>query len=134
MVGVVGRSGSGKTTLVNLLARFYDVDAGRVTLDGHDVRALAREDLRREIGVVLQEPFLFRGTIWDNLVYGRPKASVEDALASSHGANAHDFIMRPAARLRHAAWRARRRTLRRRAPTAVDRANAAVQPGRFDPR
>src|SRR5262249_4899121 len=57
MVGVVGRSGSGKTTLVNLIARFYDVDAGRVTLDGCDVRSLAREDLRRAVGVVLQEPF-----------------------------------------------------------------------------
>jgi ATP-binding cassette subfamily B protein len=93
-VGVVGRSGSGKTTLVNLIARFYDVDAGRVMLDGRDVRDLAREDLRRQVGVVLQEPFLFRGTVWDNLVYGRPDARPEEALAAAHGANAHDFILR----------------------------------------
>ena len=94
MVGVVGRSGSGKTTLVNLISRFYDVDAGRVTIDGRDVRLLAREDLRCQIGVVLQEPFLFRGTVWDNLVYGRPQATPEQALTCAKGANAHDFIMR----------------------------------------
>src|SRR5437588_6030985 len=94
MVGVVGRSGSGKTTLVNLISRFYDVDAGRVTIDGRDVRQLAREDLRCQIGVVLQEPFLFRGTVWENLVYGRPQATPEQALTCAKGANAHDFIMR----------------------------------------
>jgi ATP-binding cassette subfamily B protein len=93
-VGVVGRSGSGKTTLVNLISRFYDVDAGRVVLDGRDVRDLAREDLRQHVGVVLQEPFLFRGTVWENLVYGRPGAEAEAALTASKGANAHDFIMR----------------------------------------
>ncbi len=93
-LGVVGRSGSGKTTLVNLLSRFYDVDAGRVTIDGRDVRDLAREDLRSQIGVVLQEPFLFRGTVWDNLVYGRPDSRLEDALTAACGGNAHDFIMR----------------------------------------
>jgi ATP-binding cassette subfamily B protein len=94
MIGVVGRSGSGKTTLVNLISRFYDVDAGRVTLDGVDVRDLGREDLRCQVGVVLQEPFLFRGTVWENLVYGRPQASVEEALTAARGANAHDFILR----------------------------------------
>ncbi len=94
MVGVVGRSGSGKTTLVNLISRFYDVDGGRVTLDGRDVRELGREDLRRHVSVVLQEPFLFRGTVWENLVYGRPAASVEEALTAAKGANAHDFVMR----------------------------------------
>jgi ATP-binding cassette, subfamily B, bacterial len=93
-VGVVGRSGSGKTTLVNLICRFYDVESGRVTIDGRDVRDLAREDLRRHIGVVLQEPFLFRGTIWENLVYGRPDARPEDALAAARGANAHEFVLR----------------------------------------
>jgi ATP-binding cassette subfamily B protein len=94
LVGVVGRSGSGKTTLVNLISRFYDVDGGRLTIDGIDVRKIAREDLRSQIGVVLQEPFLFRGTVWENLVYGRPSARVEEALAAAKGANAHDFIMR----------------------------------------
>jgi ATP-binding cassette subfamily B protein len=92
-VGVVGRSGSGKTTLVNLLSRFYDPDAGRVTLDGHDVRTLTHADLCRQVGVVLQEPFLFRGTVWENLLYGRPDAPVGEALAAARGANAHEFIL-----------------------------------------
>jgi ABC-type multidrug transport system fused ATPase/permease subunit len=94
MVGIVGRSGSGKTTLVNLICRFYDIDAGRVALDGRDVRELPREYLRSQVGVVLQEPFLFRGTVWENLVYGKPNAKPEHALASSKSANAHEFIMR----------------------------------------
>ncbi|HTU93469.1 MAG TPA: DUF1854 domain-containing protein [Gemmataceae bacterium] len=94
MVGIVGRSGSGKTTLVNLICRFYDADAGRITLDGRDVRELPREYLRSQVGVVLQEPFLFRGTVWENLVYGRPGAKTEEALSSAKSANAHDFIMR----------------------------------------
>jgi ATP-binding cassette subfamily B protein len=94
MVGVVGRSGSGKTTLVNLISRFYDADAGRVTLDGVDVRDVARAELRRHIGVVLQEPFLFRGTVWENLVYGRPDAAPDDALTCAAAAHAHDFVMR----------------------------------------
>lgn len=94
MVGIVGRSGSGKTTLVNLISRFYDVDGGRVTIDGHDIRDLPRADLCRQIGIVLQEPFLFRGTIWENLIYGKPDAPPEDALAAARGANVHDFVMR----------------------------------------
>jgi ATP-binding cassette subfamily B protein len=94
VLGVVGRSGSGKTTLVNLLSRFYDIDSGRVTIDGRDLRKLASADLRRQVGVVLQEPFLFRGTVWENLIYGRPDARTEDALAAARGANAHDFVMR----------------------------------------
>ena len=93
-IGIVGRSGSGKTTLVNLISRFYDVDSGRVLLDGVDVRELATRDLRRHVGVVLQEPFLFRGTICDNLVYGRPGASALEAIAAARAALAHDFILR----------------------------------------
>jgi ATP-binding cassette subfamily B protein len=94
MVGIVGRSGSGKTTLVNLICRFYDADTGRITLDGRDVRELPREYLRSQVGVVLQEPFLFRGTVWENLVYGKPHAKPEDALAAAKSAHAHEFIMR----------------------------------------
>lgn len=94
MVGIVGRSGSGKTTLVNLISRFYDVNSGHVRLDGVDVRDLAKEQLRRGVGVVLQEPFLFRGTIWDNLVYGEPTASREQAITAAKAAQAHDFILR----------------------------------------
>ena len=94
MIGLVGRSGSGKTTLANLISRLYDVDAGRVTIDGRDVRTLAREDLRCQVGVVLQEPFLFRGTVWENLLYGRIDASPEEAFTVAKGANAHDFVLR----------------------------------------
>jgi ATP-binding cassette subfamily B protein len=93
-LGVVGRSGSGKTTLVNLISRFYDVDGGRVTLDDRDLRELDHHELRRRIGVVLQEPFLFRGTVWENLVYGQPETPPEKALTAARGAQAHDFIMR----------------------------------------
>ena len=74
-IGIVGKSGSGKTTLVNLISRFYDVEKGRVLLDGVDVRELSTGDLRRHVGVVLQEPFLFRGTICDNILYGKPDAN-----------------------------------------------------------
>ena len=92
-IGIVGRSGSGKTTLVNLLCRFYDTCEGRVLVDGVDVRQVASHDLRRHIGVVLQEPFLFRGTIWQNLVYGMPESSPEQAIAAAMAAQAHDFIL-----------------------------------------
>ncbi len=94
MVGVVGRSGSGKTTVINLISRFYDVDEGKVLIDGVDVRLMHKNDLRRNVGVVLQEPFLFRGTLWDNLVYGRTDAAIEEVIASSRAGNAHDFVMK----------------------------------------
>lgn len=93
-IGIVGRSGSGKTTLVNLLCRFYDVNEGRVLVDGVDVRELAAKQLREQVGVVLQEPFLFRGTIWHNLVYGQPTSTPEQAIASAKAAQAHEFILR----------------------------------------
>lgn len=94
MVGVVGRSGSGKTTLVNLICRFYDVSEGSILIDGADVREIPREELRKQVGIVLQEPFLFRGTIWDNLVYGEPDATREQAITAAKAAQAHDFILR----------------------------------------
>ncbi len=94
MIGVVGRSGSGKSTVINLISRFYDVDEGQVLIDGIEVRQMSKNDLRRNIGVVLQEPFLFRGTLWDNLAYGRSDASIEDVIAASRAGNSHDFIMR----------------------------------------
>jgi ABC-type multidrug transport system ATPase subunit len=93
-IGVVGRSGSGKTTLINLLMRFYDVEEGEVRIDGVDLRAIARADIHRQVGVVLQEPFLFRGTIWENLVYGRSDADTERVIASAKAGNCHDFIMK----------------------------------------
>jgi ATP-binding cassette subfamily B protein len=92
-IGIVGRSGSGKTTLVNLLCRFYDTTEGRVLIDGIDVRTVASHDLRRQIGVVLQEPFLFRGTIWQNLVYGLPTSTPEQAIAAAKAAQVHEFVL-----------------------------------------
>jgi ATP-binding cassette subfamily B protein len=94
MVGIVGRSGSGKTTLVNLLCRFYDVDEGAVKIDGIDVRNMNLDDLRSQIGVVLQEPFLFRGSILENVTYGKSTATVEEVIKASKAGNCHDFIMR----------------------------------------
>ncbi|MCE9630653.1 MAG: DUF1854 domain-containing protein [Planctomycetia bacterium] len=94
MVGIVGRSGSGKSTLVSLLGRFHDVQEGRITVDGHDIRDLATHDLREKLGVVFQDSFLFRGTIWKNLSYGRPQATIEEGLAAAKAAGAHDFLCR----------------------------------------
>ncbi len=92
-LGVVGKSGSGKTTLINLIARFYDVTAGSVSINGVDVRNLPLPELRRFVGVVLQESFLFRGTIYDNLTYGNPDVSFDAVVQAAMAANAHEFIM-----------------------------------------
>ncbi len=93
-IGIVGKSGSGKTTLVNLLARFYELDEGCIRIDGVDIRELSIEELRRCVGVVLQEPFLFRGTIRENITYGRSDATPEQVIEAAKAANAHSFIMR----------------------------------------
>ncbi len=94
MVGIVGRSGSGKTTLVSLLTRFHDVQEGSIEVDGVDIRDLSTQDLREKLGVVFQDSFLFRGTIWKNLSYGRPQATVEQGLDAAKAAGAHDFLCR----------------------------------------
>ena len=94
MVGLVGHSGSGKSTLVNLICRFYDVAEGAILLDGRDVRSFAVADYRRHIGLVLQEPFLFFGTIAENIAYGKPDATREDIIAAARAAHAHEFILR----------------------------------------
>ena len=94
MVGIVGRSGSGKSTMVNLLGRFYDVQEGAVLVDGIDVRNLSMQSLRENLGIVFQDSFLFRGTIWKNLSYGRPQSTIEEALVAAKAAGAHDFILR----------------------------------------
>lgn len=92
MVAIVGPSGSGKSTLVNLVARFYDVAAGKVLVDGTDVRDAAIASLRRQIGIVLQENVLFSGSVEENIWYGRPDATREEVRAAAVTANAHDFI------------------------------------------
>jgi ATP-binding cassette, subfamily B, bacterial len=94
MIGIVGRSGSGKSTMVNLLGRFYDVQEGRITIDDIDLRDLSTQELRHGLGIVFQESFLFRGTIWKNLSYGRPVTDIPDGLAAAKAAGAHDFICR----------------------------------------
>jgi ATP-binding cassette subfamily B protein len=90
----VGATGSGKTTLVKLLLRFYDVDSGQITVDGADVRDLRSRDLRRAIGLVSQDVFLFHGTVRDNIAYGRPDATHEEIRAAADIAEAHEFITR----------------------------------------
>ena len=94
MIGLVGHSGSGKSTLVNLICRFYDVSEGAILVDGVDIRSFAIADYRRHIGLVLQEPFLFFGTIADNIAYGKPSASRADIIAAARAAHAHEFILR----------------------------------------
>jgi ATP-binding cassette subfamily B protein len=94
MIGLVGHSGSGKSTLVNLICRFYDLTDGSIELDGTDIRQLKIADYRSQIGLVLQEPFLFFGTIADNIAYGKPGATREDIVAAARAAHAHEFIMR----------------------------------------
>jgi ATP-binding cassette subfamily B protein len=94
LIGLVGPSGGGKTTVVNLIARFYDVTAGQVRIDGIDVRDLDSGHLRRQIGMVLQEPYLFYGTVLENIRYGKPEATLEEVVAAARAANAHDFILK----------------------------------------
>ncbi len=94
MVGIVGRSGSGKTTMVNLLGRFYDVQEGSITVDGIDIRQISRSQLRERLGIVFQDSFLFRGTIWKNLSYGKPNTTIEEGISAAKAAGAHDFICR----------------------------------------
>jgi ATP-binding cassette subfamily B protein len=94
MIGLVGHSGSGKSTLVNLICRFYDVSDGAIRIDGVDIRHVAVADWRRHIGLVLQEPFLFFGTIAENIAYGKPDATREEIVAAARAAHAHEFILR----------------------------------------
>jgi ATP-binding cassette subfamily B protein len=94
MIGLSGPSGAGKTTLINLLARFYDVTEGSIVVDGHDVRDVKMRSLRDQIGVVLQDPFLFHGSVADNIAYSKPRASRAEVVAAAKAANAHDFIMK----------------------------------------
>jgi ATP-binding cassette subfamily B protein len=94
MIGLVGHSGSGKSTLVNLICRFYDVSEGAIYIDGVDIRALPITEYRRNIGLVLQEPFLFFGTIAENIAYGKPQATRQEIVAAARAAHAHEFILR----------------------------------------
>ncbi len=92
LIGLVGPSGGGKTTIVNLIARFYDVSGGAIRVDGVDLRQLDTGHYRRQIGMVLQDPYLFHGTVVDNIRYGLPEAPLSDVVRAAQAANAHDFI------------------------------------------
>jgi ATP-binding cassette subfamily B protein len=94
MIGLVGPSGGGKTTVTNLIARFYDVTSGVVRIDGVDVRQLDSGHYRRQLGMVLQDPYLFHGTVYDNIRYGLPDARPQDVVEAAKAANAHDFIVK----------------------------------------
>ena len=93
-IAVVGPTGAGKTTIINLLSRFYDADAGRITVDGHDIRSVRKTDLRRALGVVLQDTFLFSESVLENIRYGRPDATEAEVIAAAEMANADYFIRR----------------------------------------
>lgn len=94
MIGLVGHSGAGKSTFINMICRFYDTDEGAILIDGVDLRRISQSDLRKQIGVVLQETFLFDGTIAENIAYSKPDATPEEIMRAAKIANAHDFIVR----------------------------------------
>ncbi len=93
MIGLCGSSGAGKSTFVNLICRFYDVTDGQILIDGVDIRDYDIKWLRRQVGMVLQEPYLFHGTIADNIRYGNAEAAESQIIAAARAANAHDFIV-----------------------------------------
>ena len=94
LTAIVGPTGAGKTTIINLLMRFYDVDGGRITLDGRDIRNLTRSSLRKAYSMVLQDTWLFHGTIFDNIAYGKPGATMEDVVKAAKAAHIHSYISR----------------------------------------
>jgi ATP-binding cassette subfamily B protein len=93
-IALVGPTGAGKTTMVNLLTRFYDIDDGAITIDGHDIRGVQKAGLRRQLGIVLQDTFLFSESVMDNIRYGRLDATDEEVIAAAKLANADQFIRR----------------------------------------
>jgi ATP-binding cassette, subfamily B, multidrug efflux pump len=95
-IAILGQTGAGKSSIINLIPRFYDVTGGAVKIDGHDVREVTLDSLRKQIGIVLQETTLFSGTIHENIAYGRPDATLEEVTAAAKAAQAHDFIIEQA--------------------------------------
>lgn len=93
MIGLVGHSGAGKSTTINLVCRFYEPDKGRILVDGIDIKEMSLQEYRAQIGIVLQDPFLFHGTIAENISYGKPGATMEEVMRAAKAANAHDFVL-----------------------------------------
>ena len=93
-IALVGPTGAGKTTIVNLISRFYDIDSGKIFIDGYDLTEVSLESLRRQMGIMTQENFIFHGTVRDNIMYGKLDASEEEMIAAAKAVNAHDFIMK----------------------------------------
>ncbi|MEK4036194.1 ABC transporter ATP-binding protein [Paenibacillus sp. FSL L8-0493] len=93
-IALVGHTGSGKSTIINLIGRFYDIKSGRITIDGEDIRGVTLDSLRRQIGIVLQDTFIFSGTIRDNIRFGRLEATNEEVENAAKAVDAHDFIMK----------------------------------------
>ena len=93
-IAIVGATGAGKTTIINLLMRFYDVNSGAIFVDGHEIRALTRDSLRRSYAMVLQDTWVFRGTIYENIAYGKEGATREEVEAAAKAAHIHNYIMR----------------------------------------
>ena len=94
LTAIVGPTGAGKTTIINLLMRFYDVDSGNIYIDGKDIRHLTRDSLRRAFTMVLQDTWLFHGTIFENIAYGKPGATMEEVVAAAKAAHIHSYISR----------------------------------------
>ena len=94
LIAIVGPTGAGKTTIINLLMRFYDIQEGSITLDGQDIRSLTRRSLRSSFAMVLQDTWVFRGTIFDNIAYGKENATMDEVVAAAKAARIHPFIMR----------------------------------------
>ena len=133
MIGLVGPSGAGKSTLVNLVCRFYDVAEGAILVDGIDIRSFPVEEYRRHIGIVLQDPFLFYGTIAENIAYGRPDATRDEDRRRGPGRPGPRIHPAAAAGLRLAGRRARPIALRRRAAAHLDRPGAVDRSADPDP-
>lgn len=93
MIGLVGKSGMGKSTLINLICRFYEVDSGQILLDGQPLDDYALQDLRQSIGIVMQDPFIFYGSIRDNIAYGKPDATLDAIISAARAASAHEFVV-----------------------------------------
>lgn len=93
-IALVGPTGAGKTTIVNLISRFYDIEEGRILIDGHDLTRVSIESLRKQMGVMTQDNFIFHGTVRDNILYGKLDATDEEMIAAAKAVNAHDFIMK----------------------------------------